>query len=1034
MLWVFNKRSFHVASMAIALWGSAAGTVRADPVAEFLFWDAMGNQAGKAAKGLADYRRERQLWQDKIAEAKKEMEECGGCASARQKLEKWQGVENTFNEFAAGVFQSVGMPPIVGQWLGIPTTGMPPARRLPDARIELPTWLASRPEYCQTVAREYVSCMREFQAGRRARGQTTSKYGMESATVPGEKCFDVSELYNYCAVEDYEGYKAELAVQNARANGQIIPKVVNDPGQGSLTQTIYYGKVPDEYIPNMPPAKAVREGVLGEGKTYSFIMVKNNLGNLNNFWIKHLWRGDVAPFKTEYCLNTPSDEMAIEGRRVCDDLHNMSYDKDDNVILYCFYEPRGGGGGNEFKYWYQSRPADAEIKELLARSPTHPIAQIGDPRVSCPATRSEAQELSQRYQAKVAAAIQKEVSPLPVPGEKEVSALPVPGEDETVVFEQEHESALDPSRPDADSETVAAPEGEALPLTAETMDLLAVKFVPDSISDETYRQMMLARWEYEASIPPDKGQPQWGRFFVPAKPRPTEEQQAKLLLRFKEWTVKRAEALPHKTRLHFDSARINHVEAIPVLALGTYEPGNQKEYPAIIMQCRADARSYPAVAPACDYLQSILTHSPAIYPFGVGMQMSGPRLMCRAALGFGPRETYCEARKAQFKKLSTTEIEPGFREILVFDKEIFFPGTQSDAATLASGRSDMIVDVAITGGHVAEKPLPAPFEEALKKYGAFRESLGLGGLHRTAVKDPAARAYLIFDADVLSARLVKPKTQEPIADLELKTARAPDLEALKLPDASLASTSEPFGPEIAGVRLGMTFDQADKVIRSHMKVGEVLVRDRARQPEAATGALEKFSSSKIYVAEDRSEFIMLYDEPPSSPGVVLAITRQLNLPKGQMTAAAALDQVRAKYGKETWTGQYSGIGWGEGLLQTTFEDTLQHSCLPMRGNRAPQEWLREDGTPADWSPTSSKLAIDNAVPNMTLHKPVKGRNCGPILAMEYSTVPYPDQEDRLILQLTDPNLYMKHYEESKRLVKSGEGTFADQSAGPQIKF
>jgi hypothetical protein len=435
--------------------------------------------------------------------------------------------------------------------------------------------------------------------------------------------------------------------------------------------------------------------------------------------------------------------------------------------------------------------------------------------------------------------------------------------------------------------------------------------------------------------------------------------------------------------------------------------------------------------PACDYLENALKNEPMIYPFGLGENLLGPRLRCRSALGFGPREAYCEARNAQFEKESSTKVNPGFRDIFTYDKEIFFPGTQSEA--VSAGSPDMIVDIDIADAHMADKPPLLASTQAFQKYSAFQESLGLGRPGLTVTEPQATGRYFIFDAKVLTATLVNRETGDPIKDLELKAARKPDLEALKMPETEAAVPGAAFGPDIVGLQLGMTFDQAEALIRSHMKVGRVLNRERARQPEAATGEFGTYSSSKIYVAEDNSEFIVLYDEPPFAKKIVVGITRQMNFPKGQLTALSARNQLRTKYGQETWSGK-DGVGWGDGLSHTTHADTYLHNCLPSIENRLPTDWLQEDGTKADWTPTSSKSGINNGVPNMVLFGDYRGRNCGPVLGMTFSSVNDPKQEDRLIVHLTDPNHYEKLYKESKRLIKAGEATFGEQTAAPDIKL
>lgn len=598
-----------------------------------------------------------------------------------------------------------------------------------------------------------------------------------------------------------------------------------------------------------------------------------------------------------------------------------------------------------------------------------------------------------------------------------------------VLYEKTYgEEALDPNRLDSAALAATPPQGEALPLSAEVVDLLVVKYLPKSVSDEAYDEMMVARWEYEATVAPERGEPDWGRFFVPGKPRPSDEQRAALLERFKDWTATRAAALPDKFRLHYRLVTLRDGNPLSAEAPYTPQDGDPNADSIMAQSCRAEAYSYPALAPACDYLEDVLRNAPSIHPFGLGYGLAGPRLSCATVLP-DYREPYCKAREAQYEKVSSHKIEPGFRDIFVYDKEIFFPGTPSDVASLPTGTKNMIVEVGIAGVRVADKPLPKPLEEARKRYDALRRELGLGGSGWAAADEPPSGAYYVFDARVVSARLVEDQTHDPIADLALREARTLDLQALKLPDSEATLPDRTSGLDIVGLRLGMTFDEADSIIRSHMKVGRVLTRDRARDAKAVTGDFESFSSSKIYIAEDNSEFIVLYDEPPSTPDVVLGITRQINFAHGQMTPAAAMAQLRKKYGQENWTGARGGVGWGKGLEETTINDTLSHMCLPASGNRSARDWLEEDGSPTQWRPGSAY-----SVPNMTMFSNVRGRNCGPVLSMQFDVVNDASVEDRLVLHLTDPNLYQKHYEESKSLIQSGRALYGSDADAPDIKL
>jgi len=585
--------------------------------------------------------------------------------------------------------------------------------------------------------------------------------------------------------------------------------------------------------------------------------------------------------------------------------------------------------------------------------------------------------------------------------------------------------SIDPDRLDSAALAAAPPVGDALPLSAETVDLLVVKHLPETVTDKDYDQMLTARWQYEAAIPPEEGEPDWGRFFVPGKPEPSAGQRAALLPRFKDWTARRAAALPERLRLGYRFVRLGDGNPVPVEAPGTPQDGDDDA--GVVFSCRLESTSYPALAPACDYLQGVLDDAPKIHPFGLGYVRAGPRLSCAAVLADG-NDPYCRAREAQFERLSTSEVEPGFRDIFVHDKEIFFPGSQSDLASLTTSSPTMIVDIAIAGVRAADAPLPKPMREAGKRYQAFREGLGLGGSGWNDGSPARPGRYYVFEAKLLSAKLVQDTTHDPIADLELREARTPDLQALRLPEAEPALPDKASGPDIVGLRLGMTFDEADAIIRTHMKVGRVLVRDRARDTKAIAGELENFSSSRIYVAEDGSEFIMLYDEPPAAPAVVLGITRQVNFPSGKVTAAAIMTKLREKYGQEDWNGTY-GIGWGPGLRETAIQDSVQHQCMPSSGNRAAGDWLEADGAQTQWRPGSTF-----SVPVMTMYNDVRGRICGAVLAMQFDAVNDPAAQDRLVLHLTDPNVYAKYAAQSRDLIKSGAAGFGAESGAPDLKL
>ena len=87
-------------------------------------------------------------------------------------------------------------------------------------------------------------------------------------------------------------------------------------------------------------------------------------------------------------------------------------------------------------------------------------------------------------------------------------------------------------------------------------------------------------------------------------------------------------------KLHYNSVESNKDGSISVVAPGPFQSGDPNYYASEMSACRRDISFYPALAPGCDYLEQVFKNTPTIYPFGLGDELSGPRLWCRAASGF----------------------------------------------------------------------------------------------------------------------------------------------------------------------------------------------------------------------------------------------------------------------------------------------------------------------------------------------------------------------------------------------------------------
>src|SRR5690606_15651714 len=79
----------------------------------------------------------------------------------------------------------------------------------------------------------------------------------------------------------------------------------------------------------------------------------------------------------------------------------------------------------------------------------------------------------------------------------------------------------------------------------------------------------------------------------------------------------------------------------------------------------------------------------------------------------------------------------------------------------------------------------------------------------------------------------------------------------------VADSGEPYGPDIIGIQLGMSFASAEAIIREHMRVGSVLDGIRAFDGSLDTGTIRPATSGKLFISEDGRELIALLDEAPA---------------------------------------------------------------------------------------------------------------------------------------------------------------------------
>lgn len=123
---------------------------------------------------------------------------------------------------------------------------------------------------------------------------------------------------------------------------------------------------------------------------------------------------------------------------------------------------------------------------------------------------------------------------------------------------------------------------------------------------------------------------------------------------------------------------------------------------------------------------------------------------------------------------------------------------------------------------------------------------------------------------------------------------AADMEAL-LAEAEMAAavgTPMPDDWDIVGLKPGQTLEQADAIIRAHMQVAAVYVRQQGQR------TTPYFANELSYLDATLSEAITLIYEPTPSGDIVFLIAREVGKPADTMPTDDILEGLRAKYGPE----------------------------------------------------------------------------------------------------------------------------------------
>ena len=548
--------------------------------------------------------------------------------------------------------------------------------------------------------------------------------------------------------------------------------------------------------------------------------------------------------------------------------------------------------------------------------------------------------------------------------------------------------------------------GSTFALDAPLLDLLSAKALGQRLSRQALSYMIERRWLAE-----NKGSAPGGRFFALGKRQPTSEEAATLAPSFIDWASQHAPAFPVKATISGSVEVANGQKtapwrAIPCLSMSgdasLFDDNGHEwsrfNFAELSRQKEAGANWAPDNEEQLFAAEAFASASQSFY---VGGGPSGP---CGIALNFL------------------------FPDPAIFAIRIMHALPTPDISALAGKQwLDLEATLDLTSIALSQNPpsiaglLPL---DVLKSIPASPQS---------SSQTTPGREYVTFDTSFVEARWSDPGGKEAA---RLGPEHGDDLDSLvkryqqrlaKLA-ANPATPSGPYGPDLVGVRLGMSFEEAEAVIRKQMQVAHVYEGMRATDPKARAGYPKPFTSGKLFVSGDGREMIALIDEPPAAPGKVLAAWRRVLIEPGTIPPEETLAALKAKYGLP------SGVPtMHTGSPMSWYEPRGAHCAgyYAYGGTTPLSDFWTDNGAPVVFPGGSPYQQANAPMISEPLLDPLgeqtqQARECGPIMTAYYLQAAHNFMQaaqpgggfDTIDTMVSDFDAYRTAYVRSRKMLQS----------------
>lgn len=226
----------------------------------------------------------------------------------------------------------------------------------------------------------------------------------------------------------------------------------------------------------------------------------------------------------------------------------------------------------------------------------------------------------------------------------------------------------------------------------------------------------------------------------------------------------------------------------------------------------------------------------------------------------------------------------------------------------------------------------------------------------------------------------------------------------------------PQSLDVVGVKLGMSFSEAERVIAENMTIGTKITF----KPASDNGMVMVMSHGRIFVSDDRREYITLVHQPEFEKDKVLAVGRTYFAGTKSIDAADLLKAMGEKYGVRMKSELPNvGLVYQSGGMRPGARGSAD-PCFLDTGSRAGVVYIDDNGSPISWSslrlPERAQFS-GQYLPSISfkpqyLNDTSKFSHCLP-----HVSALLPDRTgmiDNFTIWITDPSGYMKQIDDGMR--------------------